>query len=241
MSHQGDLIPSVPRRFRHATFDNYTPTTDRQAKAVETLRQAVRTCYVEFRGPVVLYGGVGTGKTHLACALLQETARDGIVGDETRGELADHLRRFRFLRWQDAADDDQLRVLRDPDVVLLLDDLAKPETKAEERAIRTVIGDRYDAGRLSLIVTTNLTPAELRASLGDRLTDRLGEGALLLRIDGDSHRASIRGADLLAAEIAELDATDDAPAPAAPAAPAGPPARLIELKQELQRRTASNE
>lgn len=77
--------------------------------------------------------------------------------------------------------------------LLVLDDLGEGEQRNEKRGawrswVDDVLTQRY-AQRKKTIVTTNRTPAELTAWLGERITDRLREGAIV-----GTNEKSLRGA-----------------------------------------------
>ena len=69
----------VPRRFLDRTFENYLAATPGQRQALEVCR-AYADGFEETRrrgGGLMLLGGPGTGKTHLACAILARVIRAG--------------------------------------------------------------------------------------------------------------------------------------------------------------------
>lgn len=80
--------------------------------------------------------------------------------------------------------------------VLILDDLAagldvgKPVTDFVRAETTGLIGDRANAGRLT-VVTTNLTTAMFKALFDDRLTSRLGMDAVLVTLTGRDSREPV--------------------------------------------------
>jgi DNA replication protein DnaC len=76
--------------------------------------------------------------------------------------------------------------------VLVLDDLGEGEQRNEKRSawrawVDDVLTQRHAQGRKT-IITTNRSPAELRAWLGARIVDRLNEGVI-----SSTNEASLRG------------------------------------------------
>jgi DNA replication protein DnaC len=71
----------IPPRFRDRTFDGYQAATQAQREALAVCRRyAQRFEELRNRGSsLLLVGGPGTGKTHLACAILAEV----ILADHT--------------------------------------------------------------------------------------------------------------------------------------------------------------
>ena len=58
----------IPRAYYDATLENFDPYTDK----IQLARKAVSQIITEKRGNLFLFGGNGTGKTHLACAAVVE-------------------------------------------------------------------------------------------------------------------------------------------------------------------------
>jgi DNA replication protein DnaC len=70
---------AIPARFAGKGFEHFQVDSDEQGRMLETLRKYVAEFPTNLRAGrcLILCGPVGTGKTHLACALLQELARAG--------------------------------------------------------------------------------------------------------------------------------------------------------------------
>ena len=62
----------LPTRYLKSTFDNYIPTCDKASQ----LKQHLQT--FDFKKNVLLVGKTGTGKTHLACALINKAIKQNI-------------------------------------------------------------------------------------------------------------------------------------------------------------------
>lgn len=127
--------------------------------------------------PLFLHGPSGTGKSHLASALLAAvTARaaDRIAVQRTAGD-------FGTLRSNDSPEDDDLAAIRDADLVVV-DDLHH----LAERAVETLVHllDRGLARGQQWVFTAVEGPARL-TRLPGRLTSRLASG-LVVGIDAPS-------------------------------------------------------
>lgn len=169
-----------------ATFEATQRREDGQA-AFEIARRYVRdfdaTCASEddLKG-LLLFGPVGTGKSHLAACvgnalrargvpvLFISVARLGTLGFDERREVINHMGGAKLL---------------------MLDDLgAERNTDFSREQVFDII-DRRTNAMLPLIVTTNITPEDMRhdANLDyRRIWERVGSMCRPVRMDGESWR-----------------------------------------------------
>ena len=177
-------VVGIPRLFEESTVAGY--------KAATALQKGARTAIVDWvrsyqpGGPgLYLHGPVGTGKTHLACALLKGLAQRGVwCLYRSLPDLLHELRRS----VREENESDLLDALADVPV-LLLDDLGSERlTEYAAERLHQIVDDRY-ADRRTTLVTSNLSPAQLGRHVGQRMASRLMEMTTPLRIDGRDHRA----------------------------------------------------
>lgn len=173
----------IPARFRHATFESFDRS--RQPAAYDAARRYVDEWEaVRREGRWLFLGGdVGTGKSHLAYAILQALLRRGVAGmAATVPDLLDELRPGR----DDEAD--RLRVLKTVPL-LVLDDLgAERHTEWVTERLFVILNARY-ADRLPTVITSNLRLQELEGITGwQRITDRILECAEIVHVKGESYR-----------------------------------------------------
>jgi DNA replication protein DnaC len=143
-------------------------------------------------GWLVLYGGFGTGKTHLAAAIANyRLARAEPVVFIVVPDLLDHLRST-FSPTSDVTYDEQFETVRNTGL-LVLDDLGTQTTTpwAQEKLYQ-ILNYRYNK-ELPTVVTTNLNPEEIEPRLRSRIGDsRLSKLCQIRDIDkrlGISHTA----------------------------------------------------
>lgn len=157
----------VPEEFKAATLDNWGGTYEH---AVTAARRFLSDVHDPGGRDLYLCGSIGTGKTRLACSILNEYYCQQRAGT------------FRRVPWllvqlQPSGGSDleyMGPVVAAP--VLILDDLGAERSAATDYTRRTLLAvaeQRRDAGRRT-IWTSNLTPSAVGDQMGDdRLMSRL--------------------------------------------------------------------
>ncbi len=189
----------IPRQYEHCTLDDFDVTfrsaTESLKRALMTAKRFVEQYPLEKEG-MLLWGDCGTGKTHLAIAILKELVQQKGARCLFRGYSALLKQLQATYNRQVVADEDtgvvltEYSILRDvTDVeVLVLDDLgAEKSSDWTLSMLYHVINERYNQGRTT-IITTNLpwdvpqssvpldrmAPAQ-RAMKTETLRDRISE------------------------------------------------------------------
>ena len=156
----------------------------------------------EIRGNLALLGPVGCGKTYAAYAAFHALARrhgwrchtlkgrlllDDIANANTigGGTVIDLLERLR------PDGDLTIEHLLAPRILFLDDVGAERHTEWAAQALYQVIDGRWRDGK-PIVWTSNLAPSNLKDVVGDRLYDRLRDGATTVTFKGRSRRAPRR-------------------------------------------------
>ena len=141
-----------------------------------------------WRGPLYLWGQVGTGKTFSTWGLVRHWVANDLGGPPSFvrvGDLLDSIGRSRF------ADTDPVAPYASADL-LVLDDLAAGSATEFERAALLRLVDSRVNSWLPTIITSNLAPGALAAAVDDRLASRLASG-VVVRVDGPDRRIKKAG------------------------------------------------
>lgn len=178
----------VPPRYAGAGFKNYRTGLAGQGEALRQVTSYAKKLLAGHTGCLILTGSTGTGKTHLAVALLRNVMQSGrFARYVTSADLAIMM----LDAWKRPGDSEKAtrQRLMEPDLLIVDEyDLDDREPKRRE-AVHRVLYDRYDACRPTLLVT-NLSADGLRETLGHRLWSRLSESGMLLEMAWADQRRS---------------------------------------------------
>lgn len=186
----------VPLRFQSSTFSNFITPIPKQKAVLD----AVMGYASDFESGVKLgrclafVGNPGTGKTHLAAAIIREVLAAGYSAKFST--VGDYVRQIKDFCWSDKKSG-----MKESEVIqeyvaknfLVLDEVGVQfGTKTEENLIFTLINKRYENLKPTLVIS-NENEQGLEDYLGARVFDRLKDGGgLIIPFEWES----VRGMDL---------------------------------------------
>lgn len=181
----------ICKRFENVSLDNYTATTNEQKKLVETLKDGIKK---GFNKNILIIGSVGTGKTHLAYAVVNALAEKKTASSGYRYYSEEKV----IYRPIKSIIDNIKAVWKDPEAaemssycsvpVLIIDEIGVQYGSESERTeLYEVFNRRYE-DELPIIAISNHDQAALLRILGQRIFDRLTGGADIFELSGKSYR-----------------------------------------------------
>ena len=170
----------VPYEFQTALLENFD-----RVRGTQTAVMSARAFLDGDRRDLYLWGGVGAGKTRLACSIANESFRRGRGGYFARVPMVLH----RLQPGREADEREELERLLYSTPLLVLDDIGAERDQATDYTRRTlymIYEERGDRG-LRTVFTSNKALDDLSAMQDD---DRLSS-----RIAGRAHVVELTAAD----------------------------------------------
>jgi DNA replication protein DnaC len=180
----------LSKRMKGYTLGNFRPTVSNAAGRARVKVDGYLEDWEENREAgrgLYFCGGVGTGKTHLAVAVMNELIRKKRIPSlfVTVPELLDILRETynkpgrNLDEWMDAVQNAEF---------LVLDDLGSERTTEWVRErIFVIVNHRYREA-LPTIFTSNIGPKDLAEQLGERTASRIIAMCDWIALEGDDYR-----------------------------------------------------
>lgn len=178
---------NIPVRFIDCTFDNYVVSSPQQQRVVDRCKGYASefSQYRKSGGCLLLCGRPGTGKNHLATAVIREVLAAGYTA--LRIKASQYLDSYWAKTF--AEREPWLQGMANIDL-MIIDELGRSSNaKAAQDAMFRLIDARYEA-QLPNLITTNLNREGLIDVLGEAAYDRIAQGgSFILTLNWDSYRA----------------------------------------------------
>lgn len=156
------------------TFESFKPegrvgTSEQESKSLEAAYRRAQHFAAERQGWLLLQGGYGVGKTHLAAAIANHAVQAGVATlfltvpdllDELRAGYADGMGGF----------ERRLEQVRSAPLIVLDDFGTQNATDWSKEKLFQILNHRY-INRLPMVITTNMAVEEIDPRLRSRLLD----------------------------------------------------------------------
>ncbi|RNM07730.1 ATP-binding protein [Dickeya undicola] len=185
----------VGRRFTRSTLENFTPTNEQAENNLAVCRQFIGEWeqIYENGSSLVMTGRPGTGKTHLAVAIMRALIEQHDV--DTYMTTAQRIIRAMRDSWRQGSNRTEYEVLSfycEKDLLVIDEVGMQHGTDSERLLVSEVINTRYER-MLPNILISNYTRDEMDGFLGYRAMDRVMESSAVLVFDWDSYRTGQHG------------------------------------------------
>jgi len=179
---------NIPAHFGRMSLKSFKRQTQNQKNLFSTINLYLKRFNAENNKGLLLWGGPGTGKTHMAVGTLKELIVRGFDGFFY--DTQDLLRQIKRSFDPKAQTVDLPQIQRDLDRdILLLDDFGASRMTGWVRdEIYALINQRYTANK-ALIVTTRLDfDSELPDSVGEAIRSRFLEMCIIKHCGDEDYR-----------------------------------------------------
>ena len=177
----------VPERYRLESLETYKTDTDEQEKIFAVVKSFIQAIKRKLFKTLVMLGNAGTGKTHLACAMIRECGGKY----RTAPEIVEELRRAKS--FNAAETEEQIVNYYGHVSFLVIDEIGRGINAADEKyMIYQLLNARYNTRRPTVLIS-NFNKADFLAYIGVAAADRLVESAEVVEMNGTSYRQTLRG------------------------------------------------
>jgi DNA replication protein DnaC len=180
----------IPTRFQARTLDNFDAAEAGQKRALAVCRRYVETWpeQKEKGTSLILSGGPGTGKTHLACAIGSAVIEQHL-SRAVFMTVTEALRSIKDTYRKDAesSEQDAINALLRPSLLILDEVGVQVGSDHEKMLMFEILNGRYMECRPTILLS-NLSASDLEVYLGQRVMDRYRECGAVIAFDWKSYR-----------------------------------------------------
>lgn len=180
----------IPIRFRDRSLQTYIPENQGQQHALDfanTFANEFENVLTTGRS-AIFCGKPGTGKTHLAVGIALHAMKINKLCGFTTVQRAIRRIKDSWKKDSEESESDVINLYVYPDLLIIDEIGVQFGTEFEKNFLFDILNERYEKRKPTLLLS-NLTPAEVKGFLGERVYDRLREdGGKCIAFDWDSYR-----------------------------------------------------
>lgn len=181
-------IKRVPERYWKESIDTYTADTQEQQDAKKAAQDFIQNVKCGAFRTLLFLGHAGTGKTHLACAMIRECG--GFY--KTSPKIVEELRNAKSFTAKETEAEILDRYAHTP--LFVIDEIGRGISSADEQyMIYQIINGRYETRKPTVLIS-NQSKKDFINYIGIAAADRLTESAQTVEFTGVSYRATLRHA-----------------------------------------------
>lgn len=185
-------MSNIPHRFKERNFENFVASNAKQEKALQVCQSFADEFEQNYKQgkSLILSGKPGTGKSHLAAAVIQS------LYPNYQGQYMTLMDMIRLVRgtWSRNSEKSEAQVLKELCFIdlLVIDEIGvQYGTDGEQNIIFDVLDGRYRE-QVPTIMLTNQDKEGLQKCIGERVFDRLRETSTWVSFDWESYRPKAR-------------------------------------------------
>ena len=175
----------IAPRFMEKSFDSFIAKSEEQKKVLKTCRWFLEN-WQKCVG-LIFIGNRGTGKNHLASALVKEF----VLSKGKTALMTEAIKVIRAIKesWrkEGATEGEVLSRFVEPDLLVIDEIGVQFGTETEKMFLTEIINDRYNWMRPTILLG-NLSIDEIEKAIGERAVDRFKEGGGVCTFNWQSHR-----------------------------------------------------
>ena len=176
----------VPERYYYESLATFAISNEMQATAAKAATNFLHAAKCGDFKSLVLIGNAGTGKTHLACAIIRE------VGGKyrTAPDIVEEMRRAKSF----TANDTEADIIKYYGHVplLVIDEIGRGIAATDEKyMLYQILNARYNTRKPTVLIS-NHKKADFLQYIGVAAADRLVESAEIWELNGESYRRELR-------------------------------------------------